>query len=346
VRRPAVSSPHDALFKQTFSRVEHAAGELRTILPPEILARLDLGSLVLQPGTFVDQALSSRHSDLLFSVRLDGRSAFIYILFEHQRKVHPLMLLRLLSYLVRIWEQFLADHPRARQLPAILPLVLHHSEHGWHTATKFEQILDLDPGTLAVIRKYVPGFEFMLDDLSHERDEALRARAMTALGRLVLWCLRHADTPDEIVRRIAGWLDLVSEVRRAPDGAAALATVWRYVVAISGRRGPKRVLRRLIAAVDQDTQEELMSIADYLHEKGRREGRQEGRREGKQEGQRRTLTRQLTARFGPLPEDAVVRIRAATTVQLDRWAERVLTAPTLEAVLGSGRAAGSRRGAP
>jgi hypothetical protein len=43
----------------------------------------------------------------------------------------------------------------------------------------------------------------------------------------------------------------------------------------------------------------------------------------------------LALRFGPLGEDIVARVRGATAAQLDTFGERVLTATTLDEVLGS-----------
>lgn len=160
-------TPHDALFKAVFSRLEHAAAALAALLPPAIVARLDLSTLALRPGSFIDEALTGRHSDLLFSAQLSGRPVLIYVLSEHQSTVEPLMAFRLLRYMVRIWEAHLADHPRTDLLPAILPLVVHHSEQGWQAAVSFEALLDLDPETLAVVRNYVPMFQFVLEDISH-----------------------------------------------------------------------------------------------------------------------------------------------------------------------------------
>ena len=72
------NTPHDGLFKATFSQVEHAAGELRAILPPALVARLDFTTLTLCPGSFVDEAFSWRHTDLLFTALFAGRPAMIY----------------------------------------------------------------------------------------------------------------------------------------------------------------------------------------------------------------------------------------------------------------------------
>src|SRR5262249_34875798 len=151
-------------------------------------------TLSLCAGSFVDEALKERHTDLLFTVRIEGRTGLVYVLYEHQSRVDALMAFRILRYLVRVWEAWLKEHEEAKRLPAIVPVVLHHSETGWTGATAFEQLLDLEAEALAELGVYVPRFAFLLDDISHESDEALRARSMTALGRLVLYCLRNART--------------------------------------------------------------------------------------------------------------------------------------------------------
>ena len=63
-------------------------------------------------------------------------------------------------------------------------------------------------------------------------------------------------------------------------------------------------------------------------------GQTQGRTEGRTEGRRELLVRLLRARFGELSEVAVARINAADVAELDIWAERVLSAPTLAEALG------------
>ena len=46
-----------------------------------------------------------------------------------------------------------------------------------------------------------------------------------------------------------------------------------------------------------------------------------------------TVLKQLRLRFQDLPEDVLARVEAATAEQLDLWAERILTAETLDEVL-------------
>jgi hypothetical protein len=61
--------------------------------------------------------------------------------------------------------------------------------------------------------------------------------------------------------------------------------------------------------------------------------RQEGEAKGRQEGQRGIVLKQLRIRFGEVPDRVVARLDAATSEQLDRWAERILTAKTIDDVL-------------
>lgn len=59
----------------------------------------------------------------------------------------------------------------------ILPVVLHHGEAGWTGSTAFEDLLDVDDETRAAAGPNIPRFQFILEDICHETDEALRARA-------------------------------------------------------------------------------------------------------------------------------------------------------------------------
>ena len=79
-------------------------------------------------------------------------------------------------------------------------------------------------------------------------------------------------------------------------------------------------------------------------EKGRQEGRQEGILLGMEQGEARgeergrlrglrdTVARQLTLRFGPLNAATQQKLEQASPEQLDRWADALLTASTLEEV--------------
>lgn len=61
---------------------------------------------------------------------------------------------------------------------------------------------------------------------------------------------------------------------------------------------------------------------------------QEGRQQGMQQGQASLLSRQLSVRFGPLPEWVVKRLEQATPEQINHWAEAIFEAQSLEELFG------------
>jgi len=170
---------------------------------------------------------------------------------------------------------------------------------------------------------YIPRFRFVLEDISHQTDEALRARAMTALARLSLWCLRHAREPEELVDRLGAWMDLVREVRAAANGVAALVLIMRYILAVNEPDRPEKLIARLLAVTGKEGKEEIMTAAEQLMERGRQQERRE------------MLLEQLCDRFGTLPEAAVARVTGAGLAELRAWAKRVLTASALDDVFAT-----------
>ena len=67
---------------------------------------------------------------------------------------------------------------------------------------------------------------------------------------------------------------------------------------------------------------------------GRAEGKAEGKAEGELHGQAAILIKLLALKFGPLTAEATDRVQQASAEQLDRWAERLLNATSLDDLLG------------
>ncbi len=68
--------------------------------------------------------------------------------------------------MVRIWRGYVKTHPKAKRLPFILPVVLHHSEAGWTVARRFRELLDIDPEVVEELEPFILDFHVLLDDIS------------------------------------------------------------------------------------------------------------------------------------------------------------------------------------
>ena len=78
---------------------------------------------------------------------------------------------------------------------------------------------------------------------------------------------------------------------------------------------------------------ETVMLAQYIKNKGFEEGIQQGIQQGILQGENRLLERILISHFGPLPEWAIQRLRSASSEQRNLWADRVLTAESIESAL-------------
>ncbi|MCO5167026.1 MAG: Rpn family recombination-promoting nuclease/putative transposase [Planctomycetes bacterium] len=306
------ATPHDAFFKAVFSRPENALGELKAVLPPALVAAFEPGSVRLMPGSFVDERLSSRHTDLLYSVQLAGREALVYILFEHQSTIDPLLVVRVLIYVARVWDDWVANNAAATRVPPVVPVVLYHGASSWTAATELLDVIDLPEDLLVTLRPLLPSLRFVLDDLTQRQDAELRSREVAALGRLALLLLRHLrdlrpdpDRLDAFVRSVSDLLSTLSARERA--------LTFCYILEVSERR-PEALTAALQGAVGPDVLEDVMTAAEQL------------RREGSLRGKRSLLLRQLRAKFGQVTAEVEQRVASADEAALDAWAERVLTA--------------------
>jgi predicted transposase/invertase (TIGR01784 family) len=333
-------SPHDALFRSVLGQPEHARGVLRTIVPAKVGEAIDWSKLTLRPGSFVDVGQSPRHTDLLYSSSWrTGSEVQLYLLFEHQSTPpsEGLMAHRLFRYMGRIWDQWRKDHPNARRLPTILPIVLYHGEAPWPEPRSFDALLDVPEEARPAIEPHLVRFEYLLHDLSVISDEELRAGAMrTALAKLVSMCFKHARSGAGLLSVLERWMDVAREVARAPNGLEALAQVIRYILEVNEEIEEHALQALLDREIGSEAKDTVMTVAQRYIEQGRQQGIEQGRQQAIDQVRQRVqglLLRMLRKRFGDAVDAHVEeRIAKASLEEVEAWSEQVLSATTLDAV--------------
>ena len=100
---------------------------------------------------------------------------------------------------------------------------------------------------------------------------------------------------------------------------------------LSSNRGLQQILKEEEKMLSQVKQSELPSYQIGL-EQGIEQGIEKGIGKGIGQGKGDILSRQICKRFGPLTEAMKSRISAASTQQLDHWADNILDAQILEDV--------------
>ena len=314
---PQNRQPHDLLVQRVLSQPENAIGHLRSILPEAVLDMLALDELKLEDKSFVDDNLRNRQSDALYSVPIRGRAGFVYVLREHQSESEPLMGLRLLGYMVRIWETYVHANPKVRTLPVIVPVLLYHQKRRWKRTTTFHghfaSVLLAEPALAAL----TPSYQFILDDVSEATDDELQARPMPVVARLALWVLRDARF-DRLETTLPAWSHLLASLLSIPGGREAIGTLFCYIYSVRGQGSAEALVDKI---PDPEVREAAMTIAQQLEQRGRQQRSVE------------IVLRQLDLKFGPLEERLRERIASSPPATLDRYIERIVTATSLGDVL-------------
>ena len=322
----AAEQPHDALFKAVFSEPANAKGELVSLLPGSIVDALDLDSIEPVPASFVDEALRQAHSDLLLRAPLrDAGEAFVYVLFEHRSTPDPLMPWRLLRYMVRIWERWLAARPQARRLPAILPIVLYHGARPWTAPRSLTELIDLAPDLVAAGKSWLPDFRLLIDDLAAIPEADLADRPLPPFGQGALLLLqaapRAARDPGAFVEMIGREAHVFRRLTADPADRERLVRLLRYTLSVS-EVSPHALARALEALAGRSVAEQVMTTAERL------------RIEGRAEGSRAIARQVLTARFGALPAQLEARLNAMDADAVAALTARALRAASLDESFG------------
>ena len=334
IKQPPVKPTHDALFRAIIDDKDRAAALLRDYLPDHIREQIGDEPPKRIAGSFIDEDAHLKHSDGLFEVTLtDGKPALIYVLLEHKSVSEPATPLQLLGYLLRIWSRYAdGQAARLRALPAVIPLVFYHGSAAWNVPQVFGEMFDVSED----MARYVPSFKYEVHDLGSIPMEDLSRDPEVMAGLALLKYVKH---PSEMTLELL--VDILSALSFDTNFAGIVLHyfVARYewtqpeIEAALDKiedEGGKALMGTLVETWKQEGKAEGLAAGEVL-------GREKGFAEGEAKGEAKSLVRLLVKRFGPLPAPVVTQIAARTIEQLDRWIDRVLDAPTLEAVFGERR---------
>lgn len=319
---------HDALFKSVFSDVEHAAGVLRSMLPPHVAAHIAWDTLQPVHASLVRDSLQQQHGDLLFQVGLiDGREAFLWLLFEHQSTVDSWMAWRTAEMAFDFLRDWRKKHPRAPRLPAFLPIVLYQGTRPWTAPTSLLELTDLSDEARRDLAGHLLSLGFVLDELRTVDDEALDIRPLGPVPRLTLGIMKYYQSR-QITVFLAEHADDIRTLYATEHGRLWLSRMLSYIAFVHPHVARDELIRLLTPLVGEEIQQTMLPIDELLAQGIYDQGHQAG----SLQGQRAFLTHQLTQFFGPLPEEAAARVARASAEDIARWGARVRDAASLDDV--------------
>ena len=341
--------PQDHSYRLLFSHPDMIADLLRGYVRQSWVEHLDFASLEPAEGRYVTDDLRTREDDLIWRVKwADGeRWLYIHLLLEFQSTPDAFMALRVLTYLGLLYQDLIKTGQLTPEgnLPPVLPLVLYNGERPWRAHTEIGDLIAAIPGGLEAYR---PQLRYLLlDENRYAGDPLPSTRNLVA----ALFGLENSRSPADVRRmleHLIQWLGDPSQTTLRRH-----FVVWLKRVLLPSRMGgihfdqvnDLQEIDSMLAervkdwtrdwreqGIKQGIEEGIEQGIKQGIEEGIGQGIAQGIEKGRVEGELAVLTRLLTRRFGTLDAATTQRLQQATTADLERWADNILDAHSLEEV--------------
>jgi predicted transposase/invertase (TIGR01784 family) len=312
-----LNNPHDAFFKKHFGNKKIAQNFLENYLPSEITKVLDLNYLTKEDKSYVDEDLKESHSDMLYKTRINGKDGYIYILFEHKSYNDPRVLLQLLKYILRIWEE--KYNTKTNKLPIIIPLVIYNGENKWNIETKLINLIEGIEELPEIMKQYIPTYQYEIYDFSPEEKLGIvgLANLKAILQTTRVARVRTGEKFDEELRRAFEFLVGIKDKKTFNELFESCMLYLMYTRDDINIEKVKEVAKKVM----DERGELIMTIAEKL----KNEGMEKGIEKGKLEGEKDFAIRILSKRFGnQLTEEIKEKIRKANEKSIDYIGDNLL----------------------
>jgi hypothetical protein len=104
-----VMNPHDVFAKTLLLDVEMAKAACKDMIPKELIDLFDWAKFSIEGTELLGDDAATQHCDLLYKIPIKNneRECFVFIVYEHQSSVDAMIPVRVLSYIVRIYQALL-----------------------------------------------------------------------------------------------------------------------------------------------------------------------------------------------------------------------------------------------
>ncbi len=351
-----IPGQHDKTYRLLYSYPEMVEDTLRVIDEPWV-DELDFSTLEKMAESHVSERLDLRFEDVVWKVRWRGYDVFLCLLIEFQSTVDPYMVVRILLYVALFYDDLVRQirdkdasdpdvivppeeavepgeepprYPRYAKLPLVIPLMVYNGRPTWWPSLDMAGVVHLPAEGLG-LERFLPQVCYLLLDERRLPEDELARYVQNLFVELVR--LEKAASPEEVHEKVGPLAGRIAN----PGIRRAFATFVKVALARLGIAADE------LGKIDDDLGEVTNMLAENLIDwrndleaKVRKEGREEGREEGLLAGEALVLTRLVQLKFGPLDDATRQRISEADSETLLGWADRVLTAESVDDVFGEG----------
>jgi predicted transposase/invertase (TIGR01784 family) len=280
--------PHDSFFKSALSVSKVALEFMKTYLPYDIINIVELNTLKIEQGSFVKDNTKQKISDVLFSCKTIDSNAYIYALYEHQSTPDSFMPLRILEYILCIWNAHLAKFPDTKKLPIIIPLVFYNGKVPYNAPINLYDLCQ-NP---EIARQYLHSYKLI--DIS--KKEGIQEQDTKWLATMEFF-MKNAFEQD-VVKLLQQFTPILQKIARSKQGLHFIESIlWYNITKLDQQQlsSFQTTMRNIIT--DRGKSEEVLgSLVSSWKTEGINIGKAEGINIGKAEGRVET-SRQIAQKL-------------------------------------------------
>ena len=297
-----IISAHDKFFKLSLQELQIAKDFFQHHLPKAIQDKIDFSTLELKSESFIDEEHKAHFSDILYGVRSNNESLYLFILAEHQSTPDRFMPFRILKYMCLIWDKHLknVEEKNIQKLPIIYPLIFYH---GREKPYPFSTDL-LDCFFEKSLAKEVLHNPILLIDATQISDDELKKHNTAALFQLIqkhIFTRNIEKTMEDILKS-----DLIYILEKTINKNYIIHMI-KYLLNQADIKNISKFFSDLKQALPNE-EETIMTIAEYLKLEGLVKGIEQGIQEGIQQGMQQGIQQGMQESMKKITLEETVKV--------------------------------------
>jgi len=179
--KPSKRMSFDKLYRMLYAHPKMVEDLIVNFVKEQFVEHIDFTTLKDCKTKFVTDRDGIRESDMLYELKIKDETVYFYVLLEFQSTVDRFMPLRMLTYVVLFYQDWLKKQVEYKRmikekekegtldeadieaiyetikLPAVFPILLYNGEKKWSTPSELKELIGI---RYKALDKYVPNFRY------------------------------------------------------------------------------------------------------------------------------------------------------------------------------------------
>jgi len=253
---------HDKYVKEKLLNKQNAIDFLKVALPDNLLAQLNLETLISTQSTFVSEHNREIFSDIIFECkRIDGEEVYCNILIEHKSYKDTKVAFQIGRYLMAAYNQQIKNGDNFKP---IIPILFYHHQSQWdfqNMETFFTNVPD-------DFMRYIPKFEIIFFDVKNLSDDVIINIRNIAILTMLL-TQKHIKNIEDLLDKLSN----IYEALQTQEERNNFKQNIVYIIKIADKR--QNIIEILNKKIDKPINKVVMSLYEEITLKGVEVGRME-----------------------------------------------------------------------